>query len=60
MKLILFGAGDLGNKFITTYDGDDEIIAIADNYFEKSFLKDYKVIKPNEIVNFEYDCELFA
>lgn len=55
MKIIAFGAGDFGYRYITKYSGNDEIVAIADNFCDKPFIMGHKVIKPKEILRYEFD-----
>lgn len=55
MRLIVFGAGDFGIKFIKEYAGKNEIVAIVDNYCNDCFKMGHKILKPNAILDLEYD-----
>jgi len=55
MKLTIFGAGNYGRNYINLCSSNDEIVAIADNYCDLPFILGHKVIKPGDILNYEYD-----
>lgn len=60
MRIIVFGAGNLGKKYIENYVGNNEIVAIADNYCEDNFKMGHKIIKPHEILEYDYDQVLIC
>jgi len=55
MKLIIFGAGAYGKEYIQKCVGEDEILAIADNFSRRRCIFGIKIIRPAEIAQFQYD-----
>ena len=60
MKVIVFGAGRYGRDYISFCAGCDTIVAIADNYNDDPFILGHKIIKPNEILNYDFDKVLIC
>ena len=57
-RVIVFGIGQNGKKLVDEclrYDCGANIVAIADNYFEKKQYKSIPVIRPDIISQYEYD-----
>jgi len=60
MKVIVFGGGRYGRDYISFCAGHDTVVAIADNYNNVPSVLGHKVIKPNEILNYDYDKVLIC
>ena len=60
MRIIVFGAGEYGKTFINCCSGFDEIVAVADNYFADTSMFGHKVIKPSNILDFDFDKVIIA
>lgn len=62
MKIIVFGAGQQCKKFISNIKNTDQILAIADNEWEKNnkTLMGHPIISPKEITDYEYDKIIIA
>lgn len=57
-KVILFGAGGYCRKFLAQMEHMDEeiqIVAIADNFVTCKYLEGHRIIRPEEILHYEFD-----
>lgn len=55
MRLMIFGAGNYGSKYIQKYVGNNQIVAFVDNYNEIGYKFGHEIIKPEQMINYEYD-----
>lgn len=61
-KIIVFGAGSYGKRYITTEGSQKKIIAIADNNWEiaRRGVFGHSIISPNDILSYEFDKIVIA
>ena len=55
MKVIVFGAGEYGKKYIDQAGNDIQILAVADNYLHGKMVRGHKIISLEEIQEYDYD-----
>jgi hypothetical protein len=60
MKLIIFGAGNIGKRCIETCSTADEILAVADNRSIFRSVYGHRIIRPAEICDYEFDKIIIA
>jgi hypothetical protein len=60
MKIIVLGAGEYGNKYISELSNNYEIVAVADNYDHSPYFMGHKVIPTEKISHCNYDYIVMA